>query len=291
MHKKSQNANHMFQNKPKNKKQFLFVLLVFLILFVLNKSDLFSSDSHTSKTVSSVDSSTDETVFDASDKAYFLPTSTTHQIIAHSTYFVSYNEAHEQAEWVAYVLRPEDLTGEKRKRPYFKQDPKVETQSAHWGNYKNSGYTKGHLLPAGDRVFSKEAYDETFYTSNISPQSQELNTGIWNSLESKIRNFVRKNGKVYVVTGGVLSEGLEKIGSEKVSVPDYFYKVLLYESRDGYKMVSFLIPHKEEKRRKLYEYTVPTDSIEHMTGLDFYHFLEDSLEDKLEQKIDYSWFR
>src|SRR5690606_23952381 len=129
-------------------------------------------------------------------------------------------------------------------------------------------------------------YDETFYTSNISPQTQELNTGIWNSLESKTRSFVRKNGEIYVVTGGVLSEGLKKIGREKVSVPDYFYKILLYESAEGYKMLSFLIPHKEEIRRKLYEYTVPTDSIERITGIDFYPFLDDSIENKLEREID-----
>src|SRR5690606_37150816 len=178
-----------------------------------------------------------------------------------STYYLSYSEYHEQAEWVAYELKPEHFLGEKRKRPYFNQDPKGSTASAHWNNYKNSGYTRGHLLPAGDRTFSKEAYNETFYTSNISPQLQEFNTGIWNSLVMRIRNFVRKNGKVYVVTGGVLTDNLKTIGQEKVAVPEYFYKILLHYDKEEYKMVAYLIPHEENERKPLIDYIVHTDSI------------------------------
>lgn len=224
-------------------------------------------------------------------EVYFLPTSTTNQIIEHSTYYLSYSEKHEQAEWVAYELSPEHVSGEKHKRPHFSQDPKVSTESAHSNNYKNSGYTRGHLLPAGDRVLSKEAYNETFYTSNISPQLAELNTGIWNSLEMKIQNFVKKNGKVYVVTAGVLTNNLETIGKEKVAVPEYFYKVLLYHNGNQYQMRAYLIPHKEESRKKLPHYLVSVDSIETLTGIDFFHFLDDALEEQLESKVEQKgWF-
>src|SRR5690606_20379804 len=129
-------------------------------------------------------------------------------------------------------------------------------------NYKNSGYTRGHLLPAGDRAFSQDEYNQTFFTSNISPQLAAFNSGIWNSLEMRIRNFVKKNGKVYVVTGGVLTDNLETIGTEKVAVPDYFYKVLLYDKGSHYQMRAYLIPHKEERRKKLPEYLVSADSVE-----------------------------
>src|SRR5690606_4527754 len=147
---------------------------------------------------------------------------------------------------------------------------------AHWSNYKNSGYTRGHLLPAGDRVFSKEAYDETFYTSNISPQLAEFNTGIWNSLEMRIRNFVKKNRKVYIITGGLLTDSLETIGAEKVSVSEYFYKVLRRHNANQCQMRPYLTPHQEEKRQKLQDYSVPADSIEVLTGIEFLHFLEDT---------------
>src|SRR5690554_5821123 len=277
----------MLQHKPKSKKYYLFVALAFIALFIVNKVDFGFLPFNTEPSLSQ----TSKQEYQTTDSVYFLPTSTTNQIVTHSTYYLSYSEKHEQAEWVAYELKPEHLSGGKHKRPYFVQDPKVITESAHWSNYKNSGYTRGHLLPAGDRVFSKEAYDETFYTSNISPQLAEFNTGIWNSLEMRIRNFVKKNGKVYIITGGILTDSLETIGAEKVSVPEYFYKVLLRHNGNQYQMRAYLIPHKEEKRKKLNDYLVPADSIEKLTGIDFFHFLEDTLEERLESNIEYKgWF-
>ena len=58
---------------------------------------------------------------------------------------LSYRDAYEQAEWVAYVLKPEQLTQDDRRRPYFIEDPKVSSKSADWRNYKGSGYDRGHL--------------------------------------------------------------------------------------------------------------------------------------------------
>jgi len=273
------------QTKTKSKNYYIFVAIVFAVVFVLNKFDIDLPKSTTQNKENPT-----EIIQQNTDSVDFLPTSTTQQIIAHSTYYLSYSEPHEQAEWVAYELKQEDIPGGKYNRPYFNQDPKVTTESAHWNNYKNSGYTRGHLLPAGDRTFSKETYDETFYTSNISPQKFEFNTGIWNSLETRVRNFVRKNGTVFVVAGGVLTNNLRTIGTEKVSVPDYFYKIILYENRGKYNTVAYLIPHEEKERKPLTEYIVPTDSIEQLTGIDFFPFLDDNIENKLESTVDYRWF-
>ena len=123
-----------------------------------------------------------------------MPSSTTGAIVVHDHYMLSYDEPYEQAEWVAYLLKKSHLTYDDRKRPYFIEDPKVRTKSADWRNYKGSGYDRGHLCPAGDRRFSGYAYNETFYTSNISPQNREFNAGIWNKLENKIRQWVKKEG-------------------------------------------------------------------------------------------------
>lgn len=109
----------------------------------------------------------------------FLPSSTTNQIVKHDYYTLSYNEKYEQAEWVAYELKEEYLTNSNFKRPFFIQDPYVQTQSADWRNYKKSGYDKGHLCPAADMEFSLAAYNDTFFTSNISPQKHYFNGGIW----------------------------------------------------------------------------------------------------------------
>lgn len=213
-----------------------------------------------------------------------LPASTTGQVIHHQGYSLSYSEPHEQAEWVAYELKNSHLSKSKFKRPYFEIDQAVKTGAASWKNYKNSGYDRGHLCPAGDKNYSQYAHDETFLTSNISPQDPAFNAGIWNSLEQKVRYWARKYDGVYVVTGGVLNGKLETIGPERVAVPKLFYKIV-YDFENE-KMIAFVMPNKDSKR-SLHEFVVSVDSVEVLTGIDFFPKLEDGLEDKLEAMTDF----
>ncbi|MCF6279926.1 MAG: DNA/RNA non-specific endonuclease [Flavobacteriaceae bacterium] len=215
----------------------------------------------------------------------YLPTSTTGQVIQHQNYTLSYNELYEQAEWVAYELNRSHLTYDDRRRPYFISDPKVITGSANYRNYKKSGYDRGHLCPAGDRRFSKQAYDETFYTSNITPQKNDFNAGVWNRLEMKTRYWTKKYGQLYVVTGGVLSKDLPTIGYEDVAVPKQFYKILLDKSNS--KAIAFLFPHKESKK-SLQNFVTSIDKIEELTNIDFFSSLSDDLENKLESSTKIS---
>ena len=217
---------------------------------------------------------------------FFLPTSTTGQVIHHEGYSLSYNEKYEQAEWVAYELKKSHLSNTNYKRPYFEIDKAVKTNAAHWKNYKQSGYDKGHLCPSGDRKYTKAAHDETFLTSNISPQTHDFNSGIWNTLEQKVRFWADKYDGVYVVTGGVLKGELPTIGEEGVAVPNYFYKVLLDYNNGNPKAIAFLMEH-ENSNNSLYNFAVTIDTIEHLTGIDFFPNLNDDLEEKLESSNSY----
>ncbi|WP_309597724.1 DNA/RNA non-specific endonuclease [Flavobacterium oreochromis] len=173
------------------------------------------------------------------NSSFLLPTSKTGQVIHHKYYTLSYSEKDEQAEWVAYQLKREDVVHINHKRPYFVNDPMVKSGSANWKNYIRSGYDRGHLCPAGDRRFSKNAFEETFYTSNITPQKNNFNAGIWNRLEQKTRYWAKKYDGLYVITGGVLSGKLKHIGRENVTVPDYFYKIILNKKALNTKVLLF----------------------------------------------------
>ena len=214
----------------------------------------------------------------------FLPTSTTNAVYKHNTYAFSYSEAHEQSEWVAYLLTENDIKKTNFDRPFFEQDPLVITKSAHWRNFKNTDYSKGHLCPAGDRRGSYNDYLETFYTSNVSPQDYDFNEGIWNRLEQKVRYWAAKYNGIYVVTGGVLTNNLDTIGYEYVAVPEYFYKVLL--TTDKKRMIGFLVPHKDSDK-PLYEFVVSVNEIEKRTGIDFFKELPDDIEEELESNSSY----
>lgn len=213
-----------------------------------------------------------------------LPSSTTGVLITHQYFTLSYSEAHEQAEWVAYELQKKHMKNNDFKRPYFIQDRKVSSGSADWRNYKNSGYDRGHLVPAADRAFDYDAYHETFLTSNISPQNREFNAGIWNKLEQKTRYWAKRYDGLYIITGGVLAEDLAFIGDEAVSVPNEFYKIIV-DRRDGtYKAIAFLIPNRDTEN-SFYDYVVSIDEIEAKTGIDFFPQFSKKIQKEIESGV------
>ncbi|MFD2726746.1 DNA/RNA non-specific endonuclease [Hyunsoonleella rubra] len=262
------------------RKRTLFTLVALLIILGIYAFEYFLIEEEKKETVGQGEKTKADT------NTFLLPSSTTGQIVHHETYSLSYSEAHEQAEWVAYELKKSHLSNTNHKRPYFEIDKAVKTGAASWRNYKNSGFDKGHLCPAGDRRFSKSAHDETFLTSNISPQEHQFNSGVWNRLEQKVRYWASKYDGVFVVTGGVLKDDLKTIGREEVSVPNYFYKVLLDFNGGEPKMIGFLIPHKDSNR-PLYEFVESVDYIEKLTGIDFFPMLEDEIETELEASSSY----
>ncbi|NTV46324.1 MAG: DNA/RNA non-specific endonuclease [Chlorobiales bacterium] len=213
----------------------------------------------------------------------YLPTTKEGQIIKHEYFTLSYAEKHEQAEWVAYELTKMMVkNGELKRNDDFRPDPDVSTRSATPEDYSNSGYDRGHLVPAGDMEFSMTAMSETFYMSNMSPQDPAFNRGVWKHLEEQARKWSIQNEKIYIVTGGVLTDGLPTIGRNKVSVPRYFYKIILDYEEPGIKAISFLIPN-ERSKKPLNTFVVSIDSVEALTGIDFFPALPDKLENELEK--------
>lgn len=215
----------------------------------------------------------------------FLPESTTGDVIHHSHYSLSYNEEHEQAEWVAYRLTEESLRKPNVKRAKrFNYDKKVASRSAVHSDYTRSGYTRGHMAPAGDMAFSVEAMQESFFMSNMSPQVKECNGGIWRELEETTRDWAFDHDELYVVSGPVLTDGhvITKIGKNQVSVPDLFYKILLDNKGPKKHAIAFLIPN-ERSTKPLKDYIVSIDEVEELVGIDFFSdFLPGDQETALE---------
>ncbi len=220
---------------------------------------------------------------------FMVPSSSDGEVIEHDHYTLSYLEDFEQAEWVLYTLKKDQLTRDLRERPEFLEDPYVRTKSADWRNYRGSGYNRGHLCPAGDRRFNELAYRETFYTSNIVPQHPDFNAGIWNDLEKQVRIWCKSYGSLGIVTGGVLEPGLRRIGEEGVAVPRWFYKIVMRGTAHELEVLGFLFPH-DPDTGSLEQYLVSIDEIEAKTGIDFLKQLPDDVEDKLESAVSsVSW--
>ena len=167
----------------------------------------------------------------------------------------------------------------------FRIDYKVKTGSASLSDYKGSGYDRGHLAPAGDMKWSSTAMSESFFMSNMSPQHPSFNRGIWKKLESTVRNWAVDNGMIYIVTGPILTGNYKTIGHNDVSVPDYYYKVILDYSEPEIKGIGFILSNQKSKS-SLQSFAVTIDEVERKTGIDFYHALPDGIEEQIESTID-----
>ncbi len=215
---------------------------------------------------------------------YYLPDGGNGEFVSHTYFNLSYIEKHEQAEWVAYELTKSSLQAPNVDRhDRFNTDPLVSSKSAHHKDYSNSGYSRGHLAPAGDMAFSETAMRESFYMSNMSPQLRNFNGGIWRELEENVRDWAYTRDKVIVITGPILNDHLDKkIGKNRVTVPNEFYKIILDPKKD--ECVAFIIPNKRSDRQ-LTEYQVSINRIEELTQLDFFKdFYDDKQEEEIESK-------
>ncbi len=212
----------------------------------------------------------------------FYPEYADSSLIRHTYYSLIYSEQHEQAEWVAYCIKPAYMESNFTRRDIFREDTLVLSFTASDRDYYKSGYDRGHLVPAGDMTFDSIALEESFYYSNISPQLAGFNRGIWRSLETHVRSLGEIYDSLFVFTGPVFFADILPIGDNDISVPDYFYKIIVMFMGGTISSASYLIPH-QQGLPSYDDYRVSIDSIETLTSINFLHGLPPRLEKRLER--------
>lgn len=220
------------------------------------------------------------------------------------TYSLEYSYKYKHSYWIAY--RFDNTTGGSVGRnDAYKPDPELPSQyAARHSDYTKSGYTRGHLCASSDRQYSKEANQQTFYMSNISPQ---LGNGFnqsgsaWNTGEDKVQKWgydiSKATDTLYVVKGGTIGEDMIK-GYIKngIAIPKYFFMAVLFRSGDNYKAIGFYMPHENLKddpnKKDPKKYLMSIDALEQATGINFFHNLPDKIENVVEANYnenDWSW--
>lgn len=202
-----------------------------------------------------------------------------------SSYTVSYNHETRQPNWVAWVLTADHCAG-KVERMGFEDDDDMPSPKGCKSDYYNSGFDKGHMCPAGDNKWSVKAMQDCFLMTNMCPQNHGLNAGVWNSIEQQCRSWAKKYGKLYIVCGPLfLNKQHRKLGTNKVVVPDAFFKVVLRVGKNP-QALGFICRNQSQKGKKKNEFLNSVDEVERITGYDFFSNLPDDIEKKVESKAD-----
>lgn len=235
-------------------------------------------------------------------------------------YALEWDNTKRHANWVAFTFDTTTSADVVKRTDLWAKDPKLpaEMQTGD-SDHKNDGFDRGHLCASEDRVYLKEANDQTFYYSNISPQLKDFNGGFWRKLEVRVQTWGRSTAdgvydKVYVTKGGTLNKLLKNFKGTTVdggtpttdangftihglACPEYYFMAVLSQKDDVFHAIAFLVPHKEGMTEnpssdELKEYVVSVDKLEEETGIDFFCNLPDVLENEVEAACnlnDWAW--
>lgn len=174
----------------------------------------------------------------------------------------------------------------------FQEDPELpEECRTKLSDYRGSGYDRGHICPSADRLCSMEANGQTFYLSNMHPQHNLFNAGLWAEMENQLRRWNRSSFRdtLYVCKGGTIedygaTQGVKSHTSSGLIVPRYFFMAVLCKRGGMYKALGFWAEHlnADHSADKLSDYVVSIDELERRTGIDFFCNLPDGTETYVE---------
>ena len=214
--------------------------------------------------------------------------------------------------WTAYPLYADTIGGSRNEtwdsNPNLEVSEQINIWDGSYGvSYESTIYSRGHLMPDGDRSNNADMQKQTYYATNLVPQVQDgFNGGIWSSLEGAVREATRSSDTLYVVTGVAFRKagGSENItyikpqhDSKQCPVPNYFYKVLLKVKRNSSKAVisastvGFWFENKIYSGNSYSNYAVSVDQIGQWTGFDFFVNLPDSGEKTAETNTNWTTFQ
>lgn len=216
-----------------------------------------------------------------------LPANLTDQVLRYKAITIYYSNRYRVPSCVAYEQTNTQATmadapdAEKRNNYNFNRDTKVKG-CPDWWEYKETGYDRGHMAPAMDMRWDREAMEQCFLMTNICPQDHELNDGEWRHMEEAIHTWARRTDRLIIFTGPVLRNDVKRTGKHRdIAVPTKFYKVV-YDPKQK-KAIAFLFKN-EKATGSWTNYAVTIDEVEAVTGIDFLAALPDDVETTIESR-------
>ncbi len=199
---------------------------------------------------------------------------------------LSFNPENKTANWVGWELLGSETDGIESRTNQFWQDLEVRNCPTP-DDYKRSGYDRGHLCPAADQKWSKEAMNDCFAMTNMTPQDHALNAGAWQTLEKRERVWAQRDSAIVIVAGPIYDKSDKKrIGQNGVRVPGAFFKVMIAPYIAKPRGIAFVYPNMTAPGN-MQQYVTTIDEVEKITGFDFFSSLPDELENSVESQSSF----
>ncbi|MBQ2436341.1 MAG: DNA/RNA non-specific endonuclease [Bacteroidaceae bacterium] len=228
------------------------------------------------------------------------------------TFSIEYDTQKRHAKWVAFTFDNQTAQTHWNRNNWewtewegdpFQPDPLLP-HDVRIGDeeHRRDRYDRGHLCASADRLYSKDSNEQTFYYSNISPQLNGFNAGIWLDLENKVQQWGSNSNMrdtLYVVKGGTIRDGeyydsrgqhgsiVKDIRTMNgIVVPAHFFMALVCRKSDSFYGIAFYFDHKERHTGSLSDYAITIDELEELTGIDYYCNFPDKVEEAIESKCN-----
>jgi len=218
-----------------------------------------------------------------------IPQGITNEKVRYKAFTVYFNKHWRIPNCVAYELTNTQVAmansrdAEQRSDYNFNRDTRVNG-CPDWWEYKNTGYTRGHMVPAMDMRWDKQAMKECFYMTNMCPQEGDLNDGEWRHAEEAVHSWLGKGkcDRLVIFTGPIVSKSPKKTGkNHDIAVPDAFFKVVYAPTQN--RAIAFIMDNKKANKSWT-NYATTVDEVERRTGIDFLSSLPDDVEQTIESK-------
>ncbi len=213
-------------------------------------------------------------------------------LIDREQYALAYSQSHGVLRWASWVLN-RDWVGNTERQNNFRPDgilPKGTYQVVP-GDYTNSGYDRGHMVPSADRTASERDNSSTFLMTNILPQTADNNRGPWKELESYCRDLIYQQDKTLYIIGGVYGQR-QPIAQDRLIPPSRTWKVVvIFDGEPTVDQVSYStetiavdMPNDTGLDERWQTYQTSIDRIELATGYDLLSEVPEAVQTELEAR-------
>lgn len=209
----------------------------------------------------------------------------------------------------------------RRRRPRvqsFRTDPRLQREQtatcadyskhrvfATKGDPKKNFQARGHTVPDADFRVDPKGQAYTYDLSNMTPQWQAFNGGIWSALEGFTLDWAKQFKAVQVFSGSVfdadddgrpdaVADADLMKPTKRVGVSSHYYRIIVRDDDGTLQALAFLLPHwktgrppgpKEKPEVVLTQHLTSIQEIRLRTGVDLFPDLEDEVKQVLEPAV------